>query len=103
MRLTCISAANSVWGAPNPRNAPFGGVLVAMVRARIRTLGQRYGPAAWRAPRDTTTGERVQYAPASITTSMSWATRRPSLVTPVRCVMSAGWRFVVAARSSWRS
>ena len=27
-RLSCISAANSVCGAPKPRNAPFGGVLV---------------------------------------------------------------------------
>ena len=27
---------------------------------------------------------------------MSWATIRPSRVRPVRCVITAGWRFVVA-------
>ncbi len=31
-RLTCISAANSACGAPKPRNAPLGGVLVATAR-----------------------------------------------------------------------
>jgi hypothetical protein len=46
MRFICISAANSVCGAPKPRNAPFGGVLVRVARPRIRTLGQRYGPPA---------------------------------------------------------
>src|SRR5258706_5175498 len=30
--------------APKPRNAPFGGVFVATARARMRTLGQEYGP-----------------------------------------------------------
>ena len=40
IRSTCISAANSIWGAPNPRKAPFGGVFVAIARARIRTFGQ---------------------------------------------------------------
>ena len=33
-------------GAPNPRNAPFGGVFVNTVRPRMRTLSQLYGPAA---------------------------------------------------------
>ena len=103
IRLTCISAANSVCGAPKPRNAPFGGVLVTIARPRMRTLGHRYGPPACRTPRESTTGLSVQYAPPSITTSISWATRRPSRVTPVRCLMTAGWRLVVALRSSWRS
>ena len=35
----------AVCGAPKPRNAPFGGVFVATARARMRTFGQRYGPA----------------------------------------------------------
>ena len=51
-RSIWTSAANSVCGAPNPRNAPFGGVFVRVARARIRTFGQRYGPPAWSAPRD---------------------------------------------------
>ena len=33
---------------------------IAIARARIRTFGQRYGPPAWIAPRDRTTGVRVQ-------------------------------------------
>ena len=92
-----------VWGAPNPRNAPLGGVFVRVARARIRTFGQRYGPPAWSAPRDRTTGVSVQYAPPSMTTSISWAVIVPSTLTPVRWVTIAGWRFVVAERSSWRS
>ncbi len=103
IRLRWVSAANSVCGAPNPRNAPLGGVFVRVARARIRTFGQRYGPPAWIAPRDRTTGVSVQYAPPSITTSMSWATSRPSRVTPVRWRTIAGWRLVVAAMSSCRS
>ena len=59
IRFTCVSTANSTCGAPKPRKAPFGGVFVAIVRARIRTFGQAYGPAAWIAPRDRTTGESV--------------------------------------------
>ena len=86
MRPSWISAANSTCGAPNPRNAPFGGVFVRVARARIRTFGQRYGPPAWIAPRLRTTGVSVQYAPPSITTSMSWATSVPSAFTPVRWV-----------------
>jgi hypothetical protein len=35
------SIANWVCGAPKPRNAPLGGVLVATARAWMRTLGQR--------------------------------------------------------------
>jgi hypothetical protein len=46
----------------------LGGVLVRVARARIRTFSQRYGPPAWIAPRDSTTGVSVQYAPPSITT-----------------------------------
>ena len=46
IRLRWVSAANSVCGAPKPRNAPFGGVLVRVARARMRTFGQRYGPPA---------------------------------------------------------
>ena len=45
MRLTCISAANSVCGAPKPRKAPLGGVFVATARPRMRTLGHVVGPA----------------------------------------------------------
>ena len=59
-RFTCISAANSVWGAPKPRNAPFGGVLVATTREWMRTFGHRYGPPAWSVPRERTTGLSVQ-------------------------------------------
>ena len=102
-RLTCISAANSDCGAPNPRNAPLGGVLVATARDRIRTLSTSYGPPAWIVARESTTGVSVVYAPPSRTRSMSWATIRPSLVRPVRWWITAGWRLVVADRSSWRS
>ena len=55
----CSSAAKSVCGAPNPRNAPFGGVWVATALARTRTFGQVYGPVACSAPRDSTTGDSV--------------------------------------------
>ena len=103
IRLRWVSAANSVCGAPNPRNAPLGGVFVRVAFARMRTFGQRYGPPACSAPRDSTTGVSVQYAPPSMTTSMSWAMSTPSWVTPVRCRTIAGWRLVVAAMSSWRS
>ena len=72
-RLRCVSAANWTCGAPNPRKAPFGGVFVRVARAEMRTFGQRYGPPAWIAPRDRTTGVSVQYAPPSMTTSMSCA------------------------------
>ena len=102
-RSRCSSAANSDWGAPNPRKAPFGGVFVSAARARIRTFGHAYGPAAWIPPRDRTTGDSVVYAPASYTRSMSCATRCPSWVTPVRWRITDGWRFVVAAMSSCRS
>ena len=78
IRLSWVSAANSVCGAPKPRNAPFGGVLVRRRPGRMRTFGQRYGPPAWSAPRLSTTGVSVQYAPPSMTTSMSWATSVPS-------------------------
>jgi hypothetical protein len=103
MRLSCVSAANWDCGAPNPRNAPLGGVFVIAARARIRTLGQAYGPPAWMAPRDRTTGDSVVYAPASRMSSMSWATSRPSRVTPVRWRTTDGCRLVVAAMSSCRS
>ena len=90
IRLRCVSTANAACGAPKPRKAPLGGVFVMAARARIRTFGQAYGPPAWMAPRDRTTGERVVYAPASKTMSMSWATSAPSRVTPVRCRMTDG-------------
>src|SRR5881396_2522199 len=57
---TISSAAKSDCGAPKPRKAPFGGVFVATARARMRTLGQAYAPAAWIAARDSTTGVNVQ-------------------------------------------
>ena len=38
-RLSWVSAANSDWGAPKPRKAPLGGVLVATARERILTFG----------------------------------------------------------------
>ena len=102
-RETCISAANSTWGAPKPRNAPLGGVLVATARDRIRTFATSYGPPAWIVPRERTTGVSVVYAPPSITRSMSCAVIVPSRRIPVRYRITAGWRFVVADRSSWRS
>src|SRR5438034_456459 len=54
-------------------------------------------------PRDSTTGDRVTYAPPSSTTSMSWARSRPSVVSAVRWRTRDGWRFVVDAMSSGRS
>ncbi len=60
IRLTCISAANSVWGAPKPRKAPLGGVLVATtrdrdpdVRAGVRAAGME------RAARQDDRGQRA--------------------------------------------
>ena len=50
MRSMCTSAANSVCGAPNPRNAPFGGVFVMTTRPLTRTWSQRYGPGGVQAP-----------------------------------------------------
>ena len=47
MRSMCTSTANCVCGAPNPRKAPLGGVLVITARPRMRTWSQRYGPLAW--------------------------------------------------------
>ena len=70
-----------LWRA-EPAERAVGRRVGAAARARIRTFGQRYGPPAWIAPRDRTTGVSVQYAPPSITTSMSWAMSRPSRVTP---------------------
>ena len=84
IRLRCVSTANAACGAPKPRKAPLGGVFVATARDRMRTFGQRYGPPAWRAPRESTTGLSVQYAPPSITTSMSCATSSPVAETPLR-------------------
>ena len=84
MRLICISAANSVCGAPKPRKAPLGGVFVAIARPVIRTFGHRYGPPAWRTPRLSTTGVSVQYAPPSMITSISCATSSPVSETPDR-------------------
>src|SRR3989442_520185 len=43
-------------------------------------------------PRDSTTGDRVTYAPPSSTTSMSWARSRPSVVSAVRWRTSDGGR-----------
>ena len=60
IRLTCVSAANSVCGAPKPRIAPLGRVFVAIARDRIRTFGQAYGPPAWIVPRERTTADSVQ-------------------------------------------
>src|SRR5205814_10089757 len=51
--------------------APCGGMFVATARLFIRTLGQKYGPAAWMVPRESTTGDSVQYAPPSTTKSIS--------------------------------
>ena len=59
-RSICTSAANTVCGAPKPRNAPQGGVFVATTRPWTRTLSQRYGPVACRQPRESTTGLSVQ-------------------------------------------
>ncbi len=53
------SEANCVCGAPKPRKAPLGGVLVIVTRPRMRASGQRYGPVACRTPRERTTGESV--------------------------------------------
>jgi hypothetical protein len=78
-------------------------VLVATARAWIRTCSTSYGPAAWMHPRERTTCESVEYAPPSMTKSMSSATIFPSRVTAVRWRVREGWRFVVAAMSSARS
>ena len=45
-RSMCRSSAKRLCGAPNPRNAPCGGALVATARPRTRTFGQKYGPGA---------------------------------------------------------
>ena len=45
MRSMCRSSANRLCGAPKPRNAPWGGALVATAFAEIRTLGQIVGAA----------------------------------------------------------
>jgi hypothetical protein len=97
------SSANRLCGAPKPRNAPCGGALVATAQPRSRVFGQKYGPAEWIVPRDSTTGDSVQYAPPSITKSTSIARRCPSRETAVRCHVRDGCRFVVAAMSSARS
>ena len=60
MRSMCTSIANKVCGAPKPRKAPFGGVFVRTTRPSMRVFAQRYGPAAWMTPRDSTTGDSVQ-------------------------------------------
>ena len=91
-----------LWGAPKPRNAPCGGTFVATARPRMRTWSHRYGPAAWIVPRESTTGDSVQYAPPSMTKSTSIASSRPSRVTAVRCFVRDGCRFVVATMSSAR-
>ncbi len=56
----CRSYANVVCGAPKPRKAPCGGVLVATARPTTRTVSHLYGPAACRTPRDSTTGDSVR-------------------------------------------
>ncbi len=53
------SSAKMLCGAPKPRKAPCGGKFVATALLRMRTLGQKYGPAAWMVPRDSTTDESV--------------------------------------------
>ena len=102
IRLSCISAANSVCGAPKPRKAPFGGVFVRVARARIRTFGQRYGPPAWSAARQD--DGRQGAVRAAVHDDLDvLGDQPPSLVTPVRWRTIAGWRLVVALMSSWRS
>jgi hypothetical protein len=59
IRSMCTSAANCDCGAPNPRNAPLGGVFVITTRPRIRTWSHRYGPAACSSARERTTGLSV--------------------------------------------
>jgi hypothetical protein len=54
-------------------------------------------------PRDSTTGDSVQYAPPSIAKSMSIASSRPWPSIAVRCRVRDGCRLVVAAMSSARS
>ena len=104
MRLRWVSAANSVCGAPNPRNAPLGGVLVRVARARMRTFGQRYGPPAWmRAARQHDRRERA--VRAAVHHDLDVLGEEPAVARsrPVRWRTIAGCRLVVAAMSSWRS
>ena len=72
-------------------------------RLRTRTFGQKYGPGACIVPRDSTTGDNVQYAPPSMTKSTSSAVSVPSARTPVRIRVRDGCRLVVATMSSARS
>ena len=46
MRSMCTSAANCVCGAPNPRNAPLGGVLVIDGAAADADVIAAVGPLA---------------------------------------------------------
>ena len=39
-----VSAMNSAWGEPKPRNAPLGTLLVTTAAASMVTLGMTYGP-----------------------------------------------------------
>ena len=68
-----LRRAEPAEGAVGRRVGPRGGRADPDVRAAV-------GPPAWMAPRLRTTGVSVQYAPPSITTSMSCASSRPSAV-----------------------
>ena len=91
MRSMCTSTANCVCGAPKPRNAPLGGVLVIIARPRMRTWSQRYGPVAWmHAARQHHRRSASRRRRRRARTSMSIAVSRPSRVTPVRWRTIAG-------------
>ena len=65
-------------------------------RARELLCGHYHigtGPSACIAPRESTTGVSVTYAPPSTSMSISLATSRPSRITPVRWRMIAGMTF----------
>ena len=97
------SIAQIVCGAPKPRKAPLGGVLVATAIPSMRACVHAYAPARGGSPRESTTGVRRHVGAAVHRCSaMSSATRAPSFVQPVATSTRAGCRLVVASMSSLR-
>ena len=84
------STAKATCGLPGARMCPQGTLLVYTMELSMCTWGMQYGPPLWSAPRMYTRGLNAPYAPLLKTTRAWCASMRPSLVTPVFRVMSAG-------------
>ena len=100
-RSMCRSIAKMVCGAPKPRNAPLGGVLVATARASDPHDVAAVRPGRVDQPRESTTGltaSRRRRRPSRTRSPCARSGRRGRR----RCVMrdEAGWRLVVASMSS---